>query len=112
MNALIIGAGLGSRMRTDSPKPLIRIHGVPIIQRTIISLRDAGFTEIIIVIGFKGDLIDTCLLGLNADCNLCGCISPLYLRMISKWWKYLNKRTIDILTLPRDIKQCRKPGEK
>jgi|GEM_PF-504101 len=61
---------------------------------------------------FKGNLVNHCLLGLNADCSLCGCISPLYLRMMSKWWKYINKRAIDILTLPRDKKQCRKPGEK
>jgi len=61
---------------------------------------------------YQGNLVDHCLLGKEADCNLCGCISPLYLRMISKWWKYLNKRALNILTLPRDIKQCRKPGEK
>jgi hypothetical protein len=53
-----------------------------------------------------------CLLGENADCSLCGCTSPLYLKMLSKWWKYINKRTIDIFSLPRDIKQCRKRGEK
>lgn len=61
---------------------------------------------------YKGNLVNHCLLGKNADCNLCGCISPLYLRMISKWWKYMNKRNLNILTLPRDIKQCREPGEK
>jgi len=60
----------------------------------------------------QGNLVDHCLLGKNADCNLCGCISPLYLRMISNWWKLLNKRTLDIFTLPRDIKQCRENGKK
>jgi MoaA/NifB/PqqE/SkfB family radical SAM enzyme len=61
---------------------------------------------------YKGDLVNHCLLGKDADCSLCGCITPLYLRMMSKWWKLFNKRTLDIFTLPRDIKQCRKPGEK
>jgi MoaA/NifB/PqqE/SkfB family radical SAM enzyme len=61
---------------------------------------------------YKGDLMHHCLLGEDADCSLCGCISPLHLRMISKWWKYLNKRALDIFTLPRDVKQCRKRGEK
>ena len=60
---------------------------------------------------YQGNLVNHCLLGVNADCSLCGCISPLYLTMISKWWKYINKRTIDIFTLPRDIKQCRLRGE-
>lgn len=61
---------------------------------------------------YQGNLQKQCLLGQDADCSLCGCISPLYLKMISKWWKYLNKRTLDIFTSPRDIKQCRKRGEK
>jgi len=61
---------------------------------------------------YKGNLVNHCLLGKDADCSLCGCISPLYLKMISKWWKYLDKRALDILTLPRDVEQCRKPGEK
>ncbi|KYK31985.1 MAG: hypothetical protein AYK22_00045 [Thermoplasmatales archaeon SG8-52-3] len=61
---------------------------------------------------YKGDLIDYCLLGKDADCNLCGCISPLYLKMFSSWWKLLNKKSLDIFTLPRDIKQCRKRGQK
>ena len=61
---------------------------------------------------YQGNIVHHCLLGENANCSLCGCVSPLYIKMISKWWKYLNKRTIDILTLPRDIKQCRMKGEK
>ena len=61
---------------------------------------------------YQGNLIDYCLLGQNADCNLCGCLSPLNLRMFSKWWKYLDKRAIDAFTLPRDIMQCRMRGEK
>jgi len=61
---------------------------------------------------YQGNLINHCLLGINADCSLCGCISPLYLKMIKKSWKLLNKRTLEIFTLPRDIKQCRKKGEK
>jgi MoaA/NifB/PqqE/SkfB family radical SAM enzyme len=61
---------------------------------------------------YQGHPVDNCLLGTEADCSLCGCISPLYLRMISKWWKYFDIRALNIFTLPRDIKQCRKPGEK
>jgi len=61
---------------------------------------------------YKGEIQSSCLLGEDADCSLCGCISPLYLKMIKKWWKLLNKRTLDIFTSPRDIKQCRKAGEK
>ena len=61
---------------------------------------------------YKGNLVNHCLLGENADCSLCGCITPLYLKMISKWWKFLNKRALNIFALPRDVKPCRKRGEK
>lgn len=61
---------------------------------------------------YQGTLMNHCLLGENADCRLCGCISPLYLKMISRWWKYVDKRLIDIFTLPRDAKPCRTPGQK
>jgi MoaA/NifB/PqqE/SkfB family radical SAM enzyme len=61
---------------------------------------------------YQGNLVNHCLLGKEADCRLCGCLSPLNLKMISKWWKLINKSTLDTFTLPRDIKQCRARGEK
>ncbi len=62
---------------------------------------------------YQGKEINHCLLGINADCRLCGCISPLYLSILSHhWWKLVDKRMIDILTLPRDRKQCRRRGER
>jgi MoaA/NifB/PqqE/SkfB family radical SAM enzyme len=62
---------------------------------------------------YQGNEINHCLLGINADCRLCGCISPLYLTMLShQWWKLANRRMIDTLTLPRDSKQCRRRGQK
>jgi MoaA/NifB/PqqE/SkfB family radical SAM enzyme len=61
---------------------------------------------------YQGNLVNHCLLGENADCSLCGCISPLYIKIFSKWWKLFNKRTLNIFTLPRDVKSCRNRGEK
>ena len=61
---------------------------------------------------YQGNLQNHCLLGKDANCNLCGCISPLYMKMLSNWWNLINKRTIDLMTLPRDVKQCRKRGQK
>ncbi len=59
MKAVIFAAGLGTRLRplTDTiPKPLIDIGGKPIIQRTIEALPDS-ITEVVIVVGYKGDAI-------------------------------------------------------
>lgn len=51
MKAMILAAGRGVRMRplTDSiPKPLVRIHGKPLIQYHVEALAKAGITELVI----------------------------------------------------------------
>ena len=53
--AIIMAAGLGSRMRpvTDyMPKPLIEIHGVKMIETIIDALRDNNISDIYIVVGY------------------------------------------------------------
>ena len=60
MKALIIAAGQGSRLRTwegERPKPLYKVAGLTLIERTILSAKKAGITEFVIVIGYKGEVI-------------------------------------------------------
>jgi choline kinase len=61
MKGLIIAAGKGSRIRGDDksspPKPLSLLLGKPLIEWVIKGFTSAGIKEIIIVIGFKGELI-------------------------------------------------------
>ena len=59
MKAVIFAAGLGTRLRplTDTlPKPMIDVGGKTILQRTIEALPEA-ISEIIVVIGYKGETI-------------------------------------------------------
>ena len=49
--AMILAAGLGTRLRpmTDRmPKALVPFEGVPMIQRLMVRLREAGFTRAVI----------------------------------------------------------------
>lgn len=58
--AIILAAGKGERLQpfTDHlPKPLLKIGGVPIIERLVIALRAVGITELHVVIGYLGQQI-------------------------------------------------------
>ena len=60
MKALIFAAGLGTRLRplTDRmPKALVPVAGVPLLQRVLLKLKDAGFGDITINIHHRGQQI-------------------------------------------------------
>ena len=60
MKAMILAAGLGSRMRpltNNTPKPLLKIGGKPLIVWHIERLKEAGFSEIIINVAYLGQQI-------------------------------------------------------
>jgi CTP:phosphocholine cytidylyltransferase-like protein len=62
--AVFIAAGFGSRMvpiTFNTPKPLVRVHGVRIIDRLIDACLAAGIDEIVIVRGYLGELFDQLL---------------------------------------------------
>ncbi len=48
---MVLGAGLGTRLRpfTDAtPKPLLPVHGVPCIEFALISLKEAGVSDVVV----------------------------------------------------------------
>jgi N-acetyl-alpha-D-muramate 1-phosphate uridylyltransferase len=58
--AMILAAGRGERMRplTDqTPKPLLRVHGQPLIERHVIALAGAGIERIVINLAWLGSQI-------------------------------------------------------
>ncbi len=60
MKAMILAAGLGTRMRpltNHTPKPLLKIGGKPLIVWHIEQLRNAGFGQIVINIAYLGQQI-------------------------------------------------------
>lgn len=62
--AVFIAAGFGSRMvpiTLNTPKPLVRVNGVRIIDRLIDACLQAGINEIYIVRGYLGELFDQLL---------------------------------------------------
>lgn len=62
--AVFIAAGFGTRLvpiTFNTPKPLVRVHGIRIIDRLIDACLGAGIDEIYIVRGYLGELFDQLL---------------------------------------------------
>lgn len=64
MKAMILAAGLGTRMRPltlHTPKPLLKINDMPLIEYHIRRLARAGFRDIVINYAWLGDQIEAYL---------------------------------------------------
>ena len=55
--AVVLAAGKGTRMKSDLPKVLVPVLGRPMIEYVLDTLEAAGFDEIIVVVGYRGDLV-------------------------------------------------------
>ena len=54
---IILAAGKGTRMKSDLPKGLHEVCGLPMVEHVARALRGAGVERIVIVIGHGGELI-------------------------------------------------------
>ena len=62
MKAVILAAGKGTRMReltNELPKPMLKVHGKPILEHIIEGILAAGIREVFIVTGFKAETIES-----------------------------------------------------
>ncbi len=64
--AMILAAGKGSRMQTNTAKAAIKLNGKPILQHVIENLQLAGCSHFIFVLGWLRDKVSQVI----EDCNL------------------------------------------
>ncbi len=60
MKTVIMAGGRGTRISSiasDIPKPMIKIDGVPVLEREIECLKEQGFDDIILTVGHLGSII-------------------------------------------------------
>ena len=70
MKCLILAAGKGSRLwQRGNSKPLIRLLGIPLIERAIRSALEAGIDDFYVVSGYNGDQVRRFLDDLAPRCT-------------------------------------------
>lgn len=61
MKVVLMAGGRGTRISElfpDIPKPLIPIQNIPVLEREIVSLRDQGFKDLILTVGYLHQKIE------------------------------------------------------
>lgn len=61
MRAILMAAGMGTRLRPlteTTPKSLIEVNGMSLLERQIINLREVGIDEIIVLTGYLHEKFD------------------------------------------------------
>ncbi len=75
MQAIILAGGVGKRvfpLAVNKPKPMFKILGKPLIHHVIMTLKNAGLKDLVVVVGHRGEQIKDYLgdgnkLGVNID---------------------------------------------
>lgn len=66
MKVVILAGGLGTRLQEETsvkPKPMVEIGGKPILWHIMKTYAAYGFTEFVVALGYKGELIKDYFLG-------------------------------------------------
>src|SRR5580658_5406049 len=62
MKAVILAAGKGTRMgglTSQMPKPMLPVHGKPILEHILQGLMEAGVRDFFIVTGFRAEVVES-----------------------------------------------------
>lgn len=69
VSAIILAAGKGTRMKSDLPKVLHEVGGRPMLCAVVDACRGAGCTRIVLVVGYKQELVREAMAAQGAAWN-------------------------------------------
>ena len=61
MNAIILAAGMGMRLRpltSNRPKCLVEVNGIPMVERQVLFLKEKGIDDITLISGYKAETLE------------------------------------------------------
>ncbi|MDP3726677.1 MAG: phosphocholine cytidylyltransferase family protein [bacterium] len=73
MRTIILAAGRGSRLgllTEDTPKPLLPVGEKTIIEHILNALHSCGVSDVVIVVGYKGDVIQSKIGDCYGNCHI------------------------------------------
>lgn len=107
MKTVIMAGGRGTRLdmfTSDVPKPLVKIEGIPSLQRELEVLREQGFDDIIITVSYLADkIIDFFGDGSRFGVNIEYYIEEKPMGNAGALFKIKDKLSCDFLLLNADI---------
>ena len=59
--AIVLAAGKGTRMKSDLPKVLHKVCGLPMVEHVVRALRGAGVERVVVVVGHGGEAVQASL---------------------------------------------------
>lgn len=68
MQAIILAAGMGKRLKdltADKTKCMVEVNGIPLIRRMLQQLERLNLERIVVVVGYKGDLLKKYIMSLS-----------------------------------------------
>ena len=81
MQGMILAAGMGKRLKDltkDNTKCMVKVNGVSLIERMLSQLDQLNLSRIVIVVGYKGDLLKSYIQGLGVKTPITYVENPIY----------------------------------
>lgn len=107
MKAILLAAGIGKRLHPftkHSPKCLLEIGGISLLQYSLSALQTAGISEVVIVVGHRKERIYQCLAGRRGGPSIQFVENPDYhLGSVLSLWTAHPYFSEDLLIMDADV---------
>lgn len=109
MKAIILAAGMGSRLKAltkDNSKCMVKVNGKTLIERVLSQLNNCNLEEIILVLGYKKDILKEYIDNLGIETKISYIDNDIYDKTNNIYSLYMAKEEMlenDILLLESDL---------